>query len=240
MNIKGRILMLGLLSVALTTSGCARLKELEKINRQQAATIVSLNNEITRLSDELDLMARQQNELARAKKELESRLSGELANGDLGVAMSDRGLVVTVLDRVLFDPGKSELKTSAEGTLQKVADVLGSQAGGNVVYVEGHTDADPIRMSGWKSNWELSTTRATEVIHYFTDQAGLDPHQFVASGYGEFRPVSENDSSEGKSLNRRVEIVISPSKITDGAASQIANPASDAIATGAADTAFIK
>jgi len=231
--------MLGLLSVALATSGCARLKELEKINRQQAATMVSLNNEITRLSDELDMMARQQNDLARAKKELESRLSSELASGDLGVAMSDRGLVVTVLDRVLFDPGKSELKTSAEDTLQKVADVLGSQAGGNVIYIEGHTDSDPIRMSGWKSNWELSTTRATEVIHYFTEQAGLDPHQFVASGYGEFRPVSENSSSEGKSLNRRVEIVISPSKITDGAALQIANPASDVIAAGA-DTAFIK
>lgn len=218
--------MLGLLVLALSTSGCARLKELEKINRQQAATIVSLNNEITRLSDELDAMARQQNELARAKKELEERLANELASGDLGVSMSDRGLVVTMLDRILFDSGKAELKSTAEGTLQKVADVLGEQAE-NVIYVEGHTDSDPIRQSGWRSNWELSTARATEVIHYFTEQAGLNPEKFVASGYGEFHPVAENASSEGKTLNRRVEVIISPSKLTSQVASTAANTAAD-------------
>ena len=227
MNTTRRVLMFGLLLLALVNSGCARLKELEKINRQQAATIVSLNNEITRLSDELDAMARQQNDLARAKKELEERLANELASGDLGVSMSDRGLVVTMLDRILFDSGKAELKSSAEDTLQKVASVLGDQAGGNVIYVEGHTDSDPIRQSGWKSNWELSTARATEVIHYFTERAGLDPEKFVASGYGEFHPVAENTSTEGKVQNRRVEIIISPSKLATQAASTAASSATN-------------
>lgn len=234
MNTTKRILMLALLATALVTTGCARLKELEKINRQQAATIVSLNNEITRLSDELDMMAKQQNDLARAKKELEDRLSSELASGDLDVTMSDRGIVVTVLDRVLFDSGKSDLKTSAESTLQKVADVLAGQAGNNVVYVEGHTDNDPIRVSGWKSNWELSTARATEVVHYFIEQAGLNPQQFVASGYGEFHPVSENTSGEGKSFNRRVEIVISPSKFGADAAQSLASSASSMLSESSA------
>src|SRR3989338_3144539 len=146
MNTKGRILMLGLLSVALMTSGCARLKELERINRQQAATIVSLNNEITRLSDELDMLSQSQSDLAKAKAELEKQLQSELASVNLGLRMSERGLVVTVLDKVLFDSGKADLKSSASGTLGKVADVLKSQAENNRIFVEGHTDNDPIRV----------------------------------------------------------------------------------------------
>lgn len=213
-----RVLLLVFLAVLLGTSGCARLKELEEINRQQAATIVSLNNEITRLSDELDLMAKTQNELARAKVDLEKKLNSELAAGGLDVRMSDRGVVVTVLDQVLFDSGNAQLKSSAEQTLAKVADVLAEQAPENRVFVEGHTDNDPIRASGWRSNWELSTARATEVIHYFTEQAALEPGRFVASGYGEYNPVEDNSSSAGKSRNRRVEIIISPSKVTDAIA----------------------
>lgn len=211
-GLKGRIVLLGLMVVALSTTGCARLKELERINRQQAATIVSLNNEITRLSDELDMLSQSQSDLARAKAELEEQLQSELASGNLGLRMSDRGLVVTVLDKVLFDSGKADLKSSASGTLGKVADVLKSQAENNRIFVEGHTDNDPIRVSGWRSNWELSTARATEVIHYFIDQTGLDPENFVASGYGEFQPVAENSSVGGKQQNRRVEIIISPNK----------------------------
>lgn len=233
---KLRVVMLGMLGMAFATSGCARLKELENINRQQAATIVSLNNEIARLSDELDMLSRSQGDLARAKTELEKRLKDSIAQGDLGVAMSRRGLVVTVLDRVLFDSGKAQIKTTAEDTLQKVASVLREQAAENLIFVEGHTDSDPIRHSGWRSNWELSTARATEVVHYFIDQASLDPGQFVASGYAEYQPVAENDNTSGKSRNRRVEIVISPQK----AAAPLAGQKIDSGIASQPQSTFIK
>ena len=126
--------------------------------------------------------------------------------------MEDRGLVVTVLDQILFDPGKTTLKSKAKETLSKVADILKKNVQDNIVYVEGHTDSDPIKHSGFKSNWELSTTRATEVVHFFVDEQKVTPERLVACGYGEYHPVASNKTAAGKVQNRRVEIVISPRK----------------------------
>ncbi|MBN1689249.1 MAG: OmpA family protein [Candidatus Omnitrophica bacterium] len=198
---------------AVFLSGCASNSDLKRINREQAATIASLNKEVQRLNQELDELLDSREDLVRAKSDLEQKLQRELEAGDLSVEMESRGLVVTVLDRVLFDSGKAELKTSAQATIDKVAKILGQSVGDNMVYVEGHTDNDPIRYSGWRSNWELSTGRALEVVHYFIDSASLDPERFVATGYGEFHPVESNATAEGKMKNRRVEIVISPKKV---------------------------
>ncbi len=221
-----RLALLLVGACAVLAAGCARNKDMEALNRRQATTIVSLNNEIARLNDELDAMSQSKEGLAAAKAELEKKFRDELAGGDIKLAMTDRGVVLTVLDRVLFDAGKAEIKTSAQDTLQKIVDTLGRTARGNRIFVEGHTDSDPIRVSGWKSNWELSTTRATEVIHYFED-LGLDPAQLAASGYGEFNPVTDNTTSEGKEENRRVEIVITPQKLE--ARPQSAGPAVQAV-----------
>ena len=124
--------------------------------------------------------------------------------------MQEKGLVVTVLDRVLFDPGRADLRESAFQTLDKVSVILKEQVPDQIVYIEGHTDNQPIRYSGWRSNWELSISRAMEVLHYFTGQDGLDPRRFAVTGYGEFHPLVENDTPEGRMKNRRVEIVVSP------------------------------
>lgn len=201
------------LAAAALASGCAKDKDLERVNREQAATIQGLNSEIARLNEELDQLLRSREDLSKAKEELEKKLKEELESGNLSLSMQERGLVVTVLDRVLFDSGRAELKESSKATLDKVGEILDEKVGKNMVYVEGHTDNVPIHYSGWRSNWELSTARATEVIHYFIDQKGLDPRRLAAAGYGEFQPVSENDTADGRLKNRRVEIVISPKKL---------------------------
>lgn len=208
-----------LLCVALLSlSSCAKNNDLERVSREQAATIQGLNSEIARLNEELDQLLRSREDLAKVKEDLEKKLKDELDAGNLSLSMQDRGLVVTVLDRVLFDSGKAELKESSKVTLDKVGEILEQKVGKNMIYVEGHTDNVPIRVSSWRSNWELSTARATEVIHYFVDGQGLNPRRLAATGYGEFHPVAENDSTEGRLKNRRVEIVISPKKIgTTGA-----------------------
>ncbi|MFH1782408.1 MAG: OmpA family protein, partial [Candidatus Omnitrophota bacterium] len=79
--------------------------------------------------------------------------------------------------------------------------------------IEGHTDNEPIKYSGWKSNWELSTARATSVLHYIVDERGIAPERVSATGHGEFKPVSSNDTEDGKRQNRRVEIVVLPKNI---------------------------
>ncbi|MBI4226988.1 MAG: flagellar motor protein MotB, partial [Candidatus Omnitrophica bacterium] len=76
--------------------------------------------------------------------------------------------------------------------------------------IEGHTDNEPIKASGWKSNWELSTARATSVLHYLVDNKGVSPERVSAIGYGEYRPVISNATAEGRQQNRRVEVVVLP------------------------------
>jgi len=198
---------------AFTGSGCSKNKNLEKTSREQAATIQSLTSEIARLNDELDQAIKEREDLEKAKEELENKLRSELGSGDFSLSMQDRGLVLTVSDKVLFDSGKNIVKPSSKPSLSKIAKILKEKVGQNQVNVEGHTDNVPIRVSSWKSNWELSTARATEVIHFFIDEGGLNPDRFAAVGYGEFHPIASNDDAAGRGLNRRVDIVISPKKV---------------------------
>ncbi len=206
-----------LLSLVLFVSvtGCARQKELERVNSEQAATIVSLNDDLAKLNEQLSALNKAKDDLAKTRADLEKRLKDELVGGDITLSMQDRGLVLTVLDRVLFDSGKASIKETAMQTLDKVSDIINRDTKEHIIYVDGHTDDEPIRYSGWKSNWELSTARATEVIHYLVESGSMNPKKLVASGYGEYHPVAVNDNEEGKQKNRRVEIVISPRKYTE-------------------------
>jgi chemotaxis protein MotB len=193
-------------------SGCARMKGLEKTNQEQQATIDNLNKEIAKLNEELANMSKSGDELAKAKAELEKKLRGELSAGDLELALKDRGLVITILNKVLFTSGKADLKPSAQVTLEKVVGILNKNVPDKIVYVEGHTDNVPIRVSGWRSNWELSTARSTEVLHFLEDQ-GVNSSRLVACGYSEYHPVADNATLEGRQKNRRVEIIVSPKSL---------------------------
>lgn len=195
--------------VCMSCAGCASNKELVKSNARQRAIIQELTAEIERLQQEIDKMSQTSSSLERTKLDLENKLREQMKNGDLSVTMGDRGIVVSILDSILFESGKADIKPSASNTLSLVASSLMNLDPGQLVYVEGHTDSDPIVRSGYKSNWELSTTRATEVIHHLIDVCGVPPTAVVASGYGEFSPVSSNSTAAGKAQNRRVEIVIS-------------------------------
>ncbi|MBN1587329.1 MAG: flagellar motor protein MotB [Candidatus Omnitrophica bacterium] len=160
-------------------------------------------------------MERQQKEnelsaLRRTMQELENALEAEIEQEQIRVGMEDRGLVITFVDEVLFDSGKAELRPDGAATLDKVSSILGRQVANKYVSIEGHTDNQPIKHSGWKSNWELSTARANSVLHELIDSAGLNPSRFRAAGYGEYRPVADNNVKEGRQQNRRVEVVVLP------------------------------
>lgn len=163
-------------------------------------------SDLTRIED----LSRQLDELANARNMLEQRLAGEIKDKQIKLQMVERGLVITYLADVLFDSGKAKIRTEAYSSLDKVADVLKEAVPDLNIGIEGHTDDQPIKYSGWKSNWELSTARALSVLHYLVDERGLLPDRVSAIGYGEYRPVTGNDSLEGRKLNRRVEIVVLP------------------------------
>ncbi len=153
-------------------------------------------------------------ELEQTKRMLEDRLAREIADKQILLERTSRGLVITMTNDILFDSGKAKLKKGAKTVLNKIASVIKETAPDRDIGVEGHTDSVPIKHSGWKSNWELSASRATSVLHYLIDECGIEPQKLSAIGYGEFRPIDTNDTREGKARNRRVEIIILPKEMT--------------------------
>jgi chemotaxis protein MotB len=144
------------------------------------------------------------------KRQLESELMDSNRNKpggeNISVLSDERGVVIRVLDKAFFDEGKAELKDGAKGALDKIVPIIKSVD--NHVRIEGHTDNVPINTNEFKSNWELSVRRATEVVRYFVEKRGLPPERISATGYAEYRPIVQNNSPKNKSLNRRIEIIV--------------------------------
>ena len=149
------------------------------------------------------------NKLSKSKTILEDKLKKEIKDKEVSLSMQDKGLVVTFLSEVLFDSGKAVIKKEAYNSLDKVADVLLKSAVDMDVGIEGHTDNQPIKHSGWKTNWDLSGARARGVLDYLINK-GIEPDRLSFIGYGEYRPIDSNTTAKGKQRNRRVEIVILP------------------------------
>jgi chemotaxis protein MotB len=158
----------------------------------------------------IEELSRQLDELAQTKSLLEDKLSTEIKNKQVSLQMMEKGLVITVVGDVLFDSGKAKIRPEAYSILDKISGVLKENVPELNVGIEGHTDNLPIKFSGWKSNWELSTARALSVLHYIVEEKNISPERVSAIGYGEYRPVASNSTKEGRQLNRRVEIVILP------------------------------
>ncbi|MFA5320146.1 MAG: OmpA family protein [Candidatus Omnitrophota bacterium] len=177
-------------------------------------------------AQKIEQLAQQVDELGQAKKLLEDRLSQEIKDKQVKLDRMGKGLVITFVADVLFDSGKATIRQEASVSLDKVARVLQENVPDLSVGVEGHTDNVPIKVSGWKSNWELSSARALSVLHYLVDNKGISPERLSAIGYGEYRPVASNDSKKGRQENRRVEIVILPKidKVSESAATSEPEP----------------
>jgi len=161
----------------------------------------------------IEELSAQLDELNQAKRLLGDRLSTEIQGQQVKLEMLEKGLVITVVGDLLFDSGKAEIRAEAHNVLDKVARVLKENVAGYNVGIEGHTDNQPIKYSGWKSNWELSSARALSVLHYLVNEKGITPTRLSAIGYGEYHPVASNAAKRGRQLNRRVEIVVIP-KVT--------------------------
>lgn len=204
-----------------TMSGCTyiqkakRTDDLENENQNLRVRIAQLQKEKTKeVEHVVKQKDRELSELEKAKLELEGALRKEIGNYKAKLEMTERGLVITFLSEVFFDSGKDVVRGDGKESIQKVAEVLNRDVPNSNIAIEGHTDNQPIKYSGWKTNWELSSARALAVLHYLVDECKVIPTRLSANGYGEFRPVAVNDTEENMQKNRRVEIVILPSKIS--------------------------
>ncbi|MDX2177163.1 MAG: OmpA family protein [Candidatus Sumerlaeia bacterium] len=182
-----------------------------------------IEGERDRLKNELDLRnrdleaARNRANLLQASLDTKGqefeRLRGDLAKLNVQLEETTRGLTLTIAEELLFSAGKATLSTGGDTLIARVSTIIQQQFPGREIMVEGHTDNQPIKRSGWKSNWELGSARALAIVHDMVNKQGFDPAKISATTYGEFRPVTENSTADGRKLNRRAVIVILPEKM---------------------------
>jgi len=208
-------LMLSILCLvfAISLSSCVGFKTNNKKECEQEKIINNLTVEVENLTNELQSVQKEKEQEVQRLKDMQEKLANELkqemTNKDANVTLSDRGITITFLAQIFFDSGKTEIKKEGLQVIDKIADTL--KEIDREIRVEGHTDNEPIRHTKnlYKSNWELSASRALSVLNYLAEK-GVNPKLLSAAGYGEYRPVDTNDTKEGKAKNRRVELVIMP------------------------------
>jgi chemotaxis protein MotB len=142
----------------------------------------------------------------RLRRELEEALGDQIKRHEIEMHLTPEGLVVSLREVGFFNSGTAELLEDGQAPLGRIASILNAK--GFQIRVEGHTDNVPIHTPQFKSNWELSTARATEVVALLVERYGFDPMQVSAAGYSQYRPVASNDAEEGRKTNRRVDLVV--------------------------------
>ncbi len=140
------------------------------------------------------------------KKELELVLAPEIQRKEIALRMGPEGLVVSLREVGFFDSGSAVLRKTSEPAFARIAGLLRQYP--CRIRVEGHTDNVPIHTTQFASNWELSTTRATEVIRKLILGYGFPPERLSAAGYSQYHPASTNETEEGRRMNRRIDLVI--------------------------------
>jgi chemotaxis protein MotB len=221
-------------------------KEVETMQQAAVALKADLASAKTQIQTNQDLIASLTNQVAGLQKEkeqvskssrsLEDEMRSQLESKDVTISKLQGRLTVNIVDRVMFDSGEAVLKPDGEVVMRKIAQILQEhpQLSINVV---GHTDNVPIRQtaqSRFASNWELSTARALAAVHFLTERAGVDPRHVGAVGYGEFRPVADNATAEGRAKNRRIAITILPEELNLSDTPPAAKPSSGTNAPPAA------
>lgn len=191
-------------------------EEENKALLEELATLHAEREEYTRkVSTCQQQLEEQEHETLRVTdtyKNLIDHLSQEIHEGKIRIDQSETRLKLNLVDKVLFPSGSAKLTDKGKQILNKVGFAL-REIGDRRIMIEGHTDDVPLSPSLKKlfdTNWELSALRATAVVRYLQEQAGIDPRLLAATGYSMYRPYRDNDTAEGRQSNRRIEIVLAP------------------------------
>ncbi len=208
---------------AVLISGCSNTKN-ERI------TILEQNN--ANLTEQLNRSHAELDGAFRDRDELNRRLAAAYGDVDAlrmelaavpeptavapGWTPVPGGAMIAIAGEILFPAGKVALRTDSRRTLDGIVSAVQGEYGNKHIFVFGHTDDQPIKKSGWKDNWELSSERALSVVRYLKEH-GVTPDRLVGCGAGEFRPRSSNNSASDRGRNRRVEIFAIDSSMLAGA-----------------------
>lgn len=183
------------------------------------AEIEVLREQLDVLQAEREALAREAREkeealdaMRQAQDELRDRLETEVARGRVLISQQHGELIVGLIDRIVFDSGEAELNEEGQAVLRTVGETL-AQVPDKVIQVSGHTDGLPISdklADRFPTNWELSVTRATNVVRFLQDEVGIPGERLIAAGMAEHRPIATNATRAGRSTNRRIEMRLLP------------------------------
>ncbi len=217
----GLLAVLLIVVALLWASALGRLRGLDVLRSNLEAANARATNALAETQQAKGQIAALQTQVANLEKEkeasgqmakgLEDEMRSELESRDVTISNLQGKLTVTILDRLMFDSGEAVLQPDGEPVLRKIAAILAGHPDLKI-HVVGHTDNVPIR-TRFASNWELSTARALAAVHFLTERAGVDPRRVGAVGYGEFRPIADNSTPEGRARNRRIAITILPDEL---------------------------
>lgn len=192
-----------------------KIKELENELKSKNAQITELKTEISGLSKERSQAIEEKDkavaELKKTYTNLVDELKDEIKKGEIAVTQLRDKLSLSMVDKILFDSGSADVKKDGKKVLDRVAEIL-KKVADKQIRIEGHTDnvkIGPRIAKKFPTNWELSNARATNVVRYLQEK-GVDPKLLSPAGYAEYKPIESNDTEEGKSKNRRIEIVLIP------------------------------
>ena len=221
----GMLAVLLVVSLLLWASAVGKQRGLESLRTRlddANASLTSARDEnqkdkdqIAALQSKVADLEQEKNAAAQMAKGLENEMRADLESRDVTISNLQGKLTVNILDRVMFDSGEAILKPAGESVMRKVAAILAGHPQLKI-HVIGHTDNVPIRpeaRSRFASHWELSTARALAAVHFLTEKAGVDPRRVGAVGYGEYRPLADNSTAEGRARNRRIAITILPDEL---------------------------
>ena len=189
-----------------------KLNKISIFLESKEAELVNAQDELRSRSQrvlELEKLINKKDSIVRSLKNSISNALVGLEGEGLTVIQKNGKVYISLEEQLLFASGKYEINEEGKLALKKLSDVLALQSDLDII-VEGHTDSIPYNRGQLKDNWDLSVMRSTSVIKIMLQNKSLKPNQLTAAGKAEFVPISSNNSSEGRSANRRIEMILTP------------------------------
>lgn len=208
---------------------------LSRLARQELTTLNAEKSELTartqsletsvaelskQIADTLAKSSKQKDEeiqrMNSAHEQLVNELQSEIQNKEIQITQLADRLSVSLLDKILFPSGEADITPAGLKILERVGNII-KNVQDKTIRVEGHTDNVPIHprlQKQFPTNWELSTTRATNVVRFLQDKIGMDATRLQAVGLSEYHPLASNTTAAGRGQNRRIEIALLPMTVT--------------------------
>ena len=198
--------------VELENKSNATREQLEQENKRLTNQIAQLERELDKERTTVEVQKKEISELDRTRQEIENNLKAQIANKDVRIQEIEGKLMVTFVDKILFDSGSVNVKPEGQEVLLRLAESFRGNAD-QMIVVQGHTD--DVKIGGalrdrYPTNWELSAARATAVVRFLQEKGEVEPERLTASGFSFYNPVASNETEEGRKQNRRIEIMLIP------------------------------